>query len=134
MINLKQNLKTLKSEVIQRENIADSLKRQNRELRHTLNMIQTTGKDTSMYIPQSELSDSVNAEGPHRASRKNRSSGKYTGSGYSDQHNLRKSKRSKTPVRGSDPSARNSMMMMDEDHKRRFGLTPNRHLGGHRNN
>ena len=23
---------------------------------------------------------------------------------------------------------------MEEDHKKRYGLTPNRHLGGHRNN
>ena len=39
-VNLKQSLKTLKAELLQRENIADSLKKQNRELRHTLNLMQ----------------------------------------------------------------------------------------------
>ena len=38
-LSLKQSLKTLKSELTQRDNIADSLKRQNRELRHTLNLL-----------------------------------------------------------------------------------------------
>ena len=37
-VNLKQNMRTMKSELVQRENIADSLKRQNRELRLALNM------------------------------------------------------------------------------------------------
>lgn len=49
-VNLKQNMRTMKSELVQRENIADSLKRQNRELRLALNM-QASGKDVSMYAP-----------------------------------------------------------------------------------
>ena len=54
-MNLKQNVKTLKAELVQRENIADALKRQNRELRHTLNL-QASGKDLSMYTPKSDVS------------------------------------------------------------------------------
>ena len=43
-------MRTLKSELVQREKIAESLKRQNHELRHALNM-QASGKDLSMYAP-----------------------------------------------------------------------------------
>ena len=111
MINLKQNIKTCKSELVQRENIADSLKRQNRELRHTLNLVQTSGKDLSMYTPQSERSD-AGLEGPHVAGsqgRKARSSAKYAG-GYSEQKRSTKTNhRSKTPTR--DAAART----MDND-------------------
>lgn len=35
-------------------------------------------------------------------------------------------------MRGNDPATRHSIMM-EEDHKKRYGLTPNRHLTGHRN-
>ena len=38
-LSLKQSLKTLKSELTQRDNVAESLKRQNRELRQTLNLL-----------------------------------------------------------------------------------------------
>ena len=73
-MNLKANLKTLKSELVQRENIADSLKKQNTELRQTLN-IQASGKDLSMYTPSSPIS---NPEGPTPNPRKTKSTGKYS--------------------------------------------------------
>ncbi len=40
---------------IERENIADSLKKQNRELRHTLNL-RGSGKDLTMYAPHDSSS------------------------------------------------------------------------------
>ena len=54
-VNLKQNVKTLKAELAQRENIADSLKRQNRELRHTVNLQTSSSRDiapSQMYTPK----------------------------------------------------------------------------------
>ena len=121
-------MKTCQSELIQRENIADSLKRQNRELRHTLNLVQTSGKDMSMYTPQrSERSDG-NIEGPHQVSRKTRSSAKY---GNSEQKSTRTKQRSKTPGRGGDVGVRT--IENNEGHQMRYsGMNPNRHLGGHR--
>ena len=47
-INLTQSIKTLKAELVQRENIHDSIKRENKELRQTINLL-NNGKDYSMY-------------------------------------------------------------------------------------
>jgi hypothetical protein len=94
-VNLKHNMKTLKTELIQRENIADSLKRQNRELRHTIN-IQASGKDLSMYTPTSPVVS--NLEGPHTDARKSKTSAKYSAAGYSEGRRSVTGK-SKTPQR-----------------------------------
>ena len=82
----------MKAELVQREDIAESLKKQNRELRHTLNL-QASGKDLSMYAPSSQS----NLEGPSHEARKSYSSGKYVQN--SETRKVGKALRSKTPVR-----------------------------------
>ena len=47
-INLTQSIKTLKAELSQRENIADQLKREIKDLKQTINLL-NNGKDYSMY-------------------------------------------------------------------------------------
>ena len=65
--SLKQSLKTIKTELDQRDNIAESLKRQNRELRHTLSVLTKpgakAGQDFTMYAPKGDKG-SASPEGP----------------------------------------------------------------------
>ena len=128
VINLKSNLKTCKSELVQRENIAESLKRQARELRHTLNLVQTSGKDTTLYSPKSQQSD-AGLEGPHISSQKKkaRSSAKYAG-GYTDERRSNKTNHmSKTPNRDAAVHTVDS-----DDQQKRYGLTASKgQRGGH---
>ena len=98
-INLKQNIKTLKAELIQRENIAEALKRQNRELRHTLNL-RSGGKDLT---PKGTIENN-SMEGPNPEVQKSKTPGKYT-SLYAESRISAKTEQqrraSKTPVRVS---------------------------------
>lgn len=64
--DLKQNIKQLKLELVQRENIADALKRQIRDLRQTINL-QASGKDLSMY--ENSQNQSVNFDSSFKKNR-----------------------------------------------------------------
>ncbi len=109
-MNLKANLKTLKAELVQRENIADSLKRQNKELRQALN-IQASGKDLSMYTPSSPIS---NLEGPVPNYRQSKSSGKYSESRRTGQSKSRTPLKEHVRTIENEPKGKNIVMLGDQ--------------------
>lgn len=82
---MKKYLKQLKSELINYQSTAESLKRQNRELRHTLNVYDPR-KDNSHVNQYSSIDYESTLEGPRDSNRRHRQSS-----------SLRQ--RSRTPVR-----------------------------------
>ena len=122
-INLSQSIKTLKTEVHQREDIASQLKRENRELKQTLSAA-AHGKRYEMYTPI-EATYAIH-DGPiaskfsHQGSAKN----SRAKSGKTQSTRRSTSIKSKTPIREAHKT-------LEEHHQQAQGHTPGGHYQDH---
>ena len=100
-INLSQSIKTLKSELNSREDIANNLKRENKDLKQTLSAA-AHGKRYEMYTPI-EAHQAIHDANLMPSKFQNQSSGKQSrkGSGKTTSTRRSTSIKSKTPLRES---------------------------------
>ena len=104
---MKQNVRTLKSEIVQRENIADSLKRQIRELRRTTKFQSSSKqKDLSMYTPDSPLIPANFSSREQEGSDSGYNEPFYSAQKASNNNSyVQRQRKSRTPVRAQNRSA-----------------------------